>query len=104
VSHQIASRACSLVKRFNKVLILQPTRDLIDKTAKEEIQSLPEPPAVRIFHKGSVSGKVAKALSEYAKGVPDDIQEVVFAIRRDPRQVPGFASWIDLQDSLSSFS
>jgi hypothetical protein len=52
---------------------------LIDKTIKEEVAKLPEPPNIKVFHKDAVGKNVAKALAEYVKDVPDDVKEIVFA-------------------------
>ena len=61
------------------MLILQPTRKLIEKTVNEEIQSFPNPPRVEVFHKGTVGKNIAKALADYVKDVPDEIQGIVIA-------------------------
>ena len=74
-TYQISKRARRLAEGFNKVLILQPTRELLEKTAGEEI----EPFHCQIFHKGTVGGSVAKELADYVAEIPDDIQEVVLA-------------------------
>ena len=39
-THQIANRSRYLAKGFNKVLILQPTRDLLGNTAAKEIHPI----------------------------------------------------------------
>ena len=72
---RISNRARNLAERFEKVIILQPTRDLLEKTAAEEIH----PFRCKIFHKGTVEGPVAKALADYVAEVPDDVPEVVLA-------------------------
>src|SRR6516164_9659776 len=74
-THEIANRARNLAEGFNKVLILQPTRDLLGNTAAKEIHPFP----CNIFHKGTVEGSVAKALADYVAEVPDDVQEVILA-------------------------
>jgi hypothetical protein len=58
------------------VLIVQPTRNLIDKTVNEEIQALSNPPSVKIFHKGTAGKNVAKSLADYASRVPDEVKEI----------------------------
>ena len=78
-TRQIVQRALALVQRYEKVLILQPTRKLIEKTVNEEIQSFPNPPRVEVFHKGTVGKNIAKALADYVKDVPDEIQGIVIA-------------------------
>ena len=62
-----------LVAGYEKVLNLQPTRSLIDKTVNEEIPRLPRPPSVKVFHKGTIGKNVAKALADYVKDIPDEI-------------------------------
>ena len=73
--HQISKRARRLAEGFNKVIFLQPTRELLEKTAGEEI----DPFRCQIFHKGTVGRSVAKELADYVAEIPDDIQEVVLA-------------------------
>jgi hypothetical protein len=77
-TRQIVQQALALVQRNEKVLILQPTRNLIDKTV-EEIQSFRNPPRVEVFHKGTIGKNIAKALADYVKDVPDEIQRIVIA-------------------------
>ena len=40
---------------------------------------VPNPPRVEVFHKGTVGKNIAKALADYVKDVPDEIQEIVIA-------------------------
>jgi hypothetical protein len=87
-THQIANRSRSLAEGFDKVLILQPTRDLLEKTAAEEIHPFP----FKIFHKGTVEGSVAKALADYVGEVPDDVQEVVLATHQVLPHIKNFAN------------
>jgi hypothetical protein len=74
-THQSANRSRTLAEDFNKVLIAQPTRELTEKTADDEIHPFP----FKIFHKGTVEGSVAKALADYVAEVPDEIQEILLA-------------------------
>ncbi len=87
-THQIANRSRYLAKGFNKVLILQPTRDLLGNTAAKEIH----PFRYQIFHKGTVEGSVAKALADYVAEVPDDVQEVVLATHQVLPHIKNFAN------------
>ena len=70
------------------MLIIQPTRDLLEKTAAEEIHPFP----FKIFHKGTVEGSVAKALADYVAEVPDDVQEVVLATHQVLPYIRNFAN------------
>ena len=87
-THQISNRSRNLAEGCNKVLILQPTRDLLEKTAEEEIRPFP----FRIFHKGKVDGSVAKALADYVAEVPDDVQEVLLATHQVLPHIKNFAN------------
>ena len=87
-THQIANRSRYLAEGFNKVLILQPTRDLLGNTAAKEIHPFP----CQIFHRGTVEGSVAKALADYVTEVPDDVQEVVLATHQVLPYIENFAN------------
>lgn len=87
-THQVSNRSRNLAEGCNKVLILQPTRDLLEKTAEEEIRPFP----FRIFHKGKVDGSVAKALADYVAEVPDDVQEVLLATHQVLPHIKNFAN------------
>ena len=87
-THEISNQACDLADGFNKVLILQPTRDLLANTAAKEIH----PFRCQIFHKGTVGGSVAKALADYVAEVPDDIQEVLLATHQVLPHIKNFAN------------
>jgi hypothetical protein len=87
-THEISNRARNLAEGFNRVLILQPTRDLLGNTAAKEIH----PFRCQIFHKGTVEGSVAKALADYVAEVPDDIQEVVLATHQVLPHIKYFAN------------
>jgi hypothetical protein len=91
-TRQIINRACELVRNHNRVLILQPTRELIDRTVREEVQSRPNPPQVRIFHRGTVGdGKVSKALADYVREAPD-LPEIVLATHQVLPHIKQFAN------------
>ena len=87
-THEISNQARYLAEGFNKALILQPTRDLLGKTAAEEIH----PFRYEIFHGGTVGGSVAKALADYLEEVPDDIQEVILATHQVLPYIRNFAN------------
>jgi hypothetical protein len=84
----IKNEACSMAEGFNKVLILQPTRDLLGNTAAKEIHPFP----CRIFHKGTVEGSVAKELADYVAEVPDEIREVLLATHQVLPHIKNFAN------------
>jgi hypothetical protein len=91
-THQIINRACELVRNHNRVLVLQPTRELIDRTVREEVQSRPNPPQVRVFHRGTVGdGKVSKALADHVRE-PPDLPEIVLATHQVLPHIKQFAN------------
>ena len=78
-TRQLINRACELVAEGHEVLILQPTRELIDKTVERELLSRPNAPQYRVFHQKAVDNeRVAKALADYVEG-GSDIPRIVFA-------------------------
>jgi hypothetical protein len=91
-THQIINRACELVRTHNRVLIFQPTKDLINRTVQEELLSRPNPPQVRVFHRGTVGdGKVSKALADYVREAPD-LPEIVLATHQVVPHIKLFAN------------
>jgi len=78
-THQIVTRACDLARQGERVLVVQPTKDLIDKTVREELGSRCAPPPHRIFHGGTVreGQSVAHELTEYVRAGPCD-GEIIF--------------------------
>ena len=95
-SHLTVKRACELVREGKRVLILQPTRELIDRTVKDELQARANPPPVRVFHRGSIGGdaKVSKALADYIQD-PPDAPEIVFATHQVLPHIKHFANRSD---------
>ena len=92
-SHLIIKRACELVREGRRVLILQPTRELIDRTVKDELQARADPPQVRVFHRGTIGedAKVSKALADYIQN-PPDIPEIVLATHQVLPHIKHFAN------------
>jgi len=91
-THLTINRACELVRNHYRVLVLQPTRELIDRTVREEVQSRLNPPQVRVIHRGTVGdGKVSKALADYVREAPD-IPEIVLATHQVLPHIKQFAN------------
>jgi hypothetical protein len=90
---KIVERACELVREQNRVLILQPTRELIDRTVKDELQARAGPTPVRVFHRGAIGGdaKLSKALADYIQN-PPDTPEIVFATHQVLPHIKHFAT------------
>ena len=72
-THQIVNLASELVKQHKKVLVVQPTRELIDKTVNEELLIRPNPPNYRVIHGGKFLGdkSVALELANHLKSSDD---------------------------------
>ncbi len=77
-TRQLVNRACELVERGHKVILLQPTRELIDKTVQDELLSRSSPPLHKVFHQGVIGGSVSKALADDLQG-GSDVPRIVFA-------------------------
>jgi len=77
-TYQIVKRACEWAKLGRRVIILQPTKELIEKTVQEELLRRPDAPPYKVFHGGTVPGSVAHNLTEYLKQAGDEGQ-IVFA-------------------------
>ena len=61
------------------VVIIQPTKDLIDKTIKEELLPRDDVPVHRVFHGDTVGEglSVSRELTEYLKD-PQDCGQIIF--------------------------
>jgi superfamily II DNA or RNA helicase len=71
-TYNLIARAYALAQTGQCVIVAQPTRELIDKTAEEELEARTTPPLYRVFHGGTVGeGTVAKALIRFLKDPPD---------------------------------
>ena len=68
----IIRRACDIIKSGGKVIIAQPTKDLIEKTVREELTTLPKCPKYKVFHGDSVppGSSVSAELVEFLKCDP----------------------------------
>ena len=78
-TRQIVQRALALVQRIREGANSTTHAEVDREDGNEEIQSFPNPPRVEVFHKGTVGKNIAKALADYVKDVPDEIQGIVIA-------------------------
>ena len=62
---EIARKARQMVMEGKNVLILQPTKFLIEKTRVEEFDQSAGCPPIRIFHNGTVGHHVGRQLADY---------------------------------------
>jgi hypothetical protein len=74
----IIRRACELARAGERVLILQPTKELIERTVREELLAQPQPPRHYVFHSDVVGGPVASAITSHFKDAGPGGQ-IVFA-------------------------
>ena len=99
---QLVRRSCQLVQESRKVLFLQPTKLLIEKTKVEEYGRLPEPPPIKVFHGDTVGQNVAHQLAEYLAD-PEDRPHVVMATHQVLPRIPFLSNpreWALLIDEI----
>ena len=84
---QLVKKSCQLVHEGRKVLLLQPTKLLIEKTKIEEYGRLPESPPIKTFHGDTVGQNVAHQLAEYLAD-PEDRPHVVMATHQVLPRIP----------------
>jgi hypothetical protein len=80
-TYQIIKRACEWAKLGRRVIILQPTKELIGKTVQEELLWRSDAPTYKVFHGDTVCGSVAHNLTEDLKQT-DDEGQIVFATQQ----------------------
>src|ERR1700675_2477134 len=78
-TYSLIQRACDWAETGRRILVLQPTKELIDKTVGRELLTRPNPPRHKVFHGGVVSGSVAAALTDHLKQHADDEGQIAFA-------------------------
>ena len=67
-----------MARSGRRVFIAQPTKELIDKTVREELETIPDHPAYRVFHGDTVGAKsIAKRLIDYLKD-PEEGGQIIF--------------------------
>lgn len=101
-THLLVKRASQHVRDGNNVLLLQPTKLLIEKTRVEEFGRLSDPPPIRVFHGDTVGTNVAYQLAEYLAD-PEDRPHVVIATHQALPRIPflsNASSWHLLIDEV----
>ena len=66
-TRQSINRGCKWAKTGRRIIYVQHTKELIDKTVQEELLRRPDAPTYKVFHGDTVSGSVAHNLTEYLK-------------------------------------
>jgi hypothetical protein len=90
-THQIINRACELARSGERVLVLQPTKELIEKTVRDELLTRGRPPRYHVFHGDIVEGAVAGAITNHFN-VADAEGQIVFATHAVLSCVPYWAT------------
>lgn len=101
-TYQLVKRAHHLVQEGSNVLLIQPTKLLIEKTKVEEFGRLSDPPHVRVFHGDTVGANVALQLASYL-AEPEDRPHVVMATHQALPRIPfliNASSWHLLIDEV----
>jgi hypothetical protein len=98
-TYQLIEAACRIAHQGDIVAVLQPTKELIDKTIADQLLRRFNPPAHRAFYGASPAHSVASELAEYLK-TPMDGGHIVFATH----QVMPFVRFWANQSRLQVFS
>jgi hypothetical protein len=77
-THSLVQQACDWARSGRNIAILQPTKELIDKTVEQELIPETDAPKHKVFHGDTVPGSVAQSLTDYLKCPIADAQ-IVFA-------------------------
>jgi hypothetical protein len=88
---QIVNRACQLARDQKRVIVLQPTKELIEKTIQQELMAHYPVPTHYAFHEDKVSGSVARALTEYFNAA-ENVGQIIFATHQVFPYIPCFAN------------
>ena len=64
-THQLIKRASKLAHAGERVLLVQPTRELINKTVTDELLARPRPPRYHVYHGDTAPGAVASAVTKH---------------------------------------
>jgi hypothetical protein len=80
-----------LARDGERVLVLQPTKELIDKTIQNELLSAKGPPRHHVFHGDNVDGAVASAITTHFNAA-DAEGQIVFATHAVLSYVPYWAN------------
>src|SRR5262249_34130314 len=90
-TNQIVNRACQLARDHQRVIVLQPTKELIEKTIEQELKTYYAVPTHYAFHEDKVSGSVARALTQYFNEA-ENAGQIIFATHQVFPYIPYFAN------------
>ena len=92
---QIIRRGCQLAHEHKRVLILQPTKELIAKTVAGELNRRPGVPQYHVFHQDTVAGSsVASAMTRFFNAA-EAAGQIVFATHQVFPYIPHIANKAD---------
>jgi Type III restriction enzyme, res subunit len=91
-TYQVIERACQLAAKGEYVLVLQPTKELIDKTVEALAADRPNPPEyLKFYTDNDCSKSVGGRLTEHFKNPPDQ-GHIVFATHQVLPFIPFWAN------------
>jgi superfamily II DNA or RNA helicase len=92
-THSIVTRACELARDQERVVILQPTKELINKTVAEELQTRINRPRYRVFHQDVVFGRsIAGEMTRFFREPEECSPQIVFATHQVLPYIPFIAN------------
>jgi hypothetical protein len=85
--------ACKLADDNKRVMIVQPTKELITKTIEGELKGQLKPLDYKVFNQDTVSSgcSVAREITQYLNGAKDVVQ-IIFVTHQVFPHIPYFAN------------
>jgi len=79
-THGIIRRACQLGRDVDRIMLLQPTKELIGRTIEDELKAQPKRPYWHVFHEDTISHteSVAAEITSFVRD-GDSWGHIVFA-------------------------
>jgi hypothetical protein len=88
---QIINRACELARHHKRVIVLQPTKQLIERTVQQELRTHRFAPNYYVFHEDTVTGSVAREITRFLNET-EDAGQIIFATHQVLPYIPYFAN------------
>jgi hypothetical protein len=91
-THAIINQACKLADQGKRVLVVQPTKHLIDRTVDTELRTRSNPPPFKVLYGSSILGdrSVTKKFMDHLKGPDADGGNITFVTHQLLPHVPFF--------------
>lgn len=95
-THSLVNRACDFAREHKRVIILQPTKELISKTIQDELLARRKPPQHYVFTQDTLEKgcSVAAELTRFFNGA-DNVGQMVFATHQVLPHIPYIANQHD---------